>query len=115
MVPATGHVRVRVRIEAIDADTLGTRMEQPAAIPPEAMQAAQGGAWWQTIEATLGEAPKEWELWTNAAEEGLLRSLGITRPGAAYHGGPARNKDRRSAAPKMDNTGSAILVPQCQG
>lgn len=99
VVPGTDHVGVWARIEAVDADTLGTRTEEPPAIPPEAMETAQGEAWWQTIEAAIGEPPKEWELWTNAAEEGLWSNLGLTRQGGAYRGGTIRYKSQALSRP----------------
>lgn len=62
VVPGTDHVGVQVKIEAVYANTLRTKMESPVQIPLDAMDIAQGETRWQTIEATLGEPPTEWEI-----------------------------------------------------
>lgn len=90
MVAGTDHVGVQVRIQAVVANTLGLRMEQPTPIPLEAMEKANDTEWWYTIEAALGDPPDSWVQWTIAAEEGLLTSLGSPRQGAVNRGGPTR-------------------------
>lgn len=61
MVAGTDHVRVQVRLQAVGANSLRARLEQPTQIPPEAMNQANVTTWWHTIEAALGAPPASWK------------------------------------------------------
>lgn len=62
VVACTDHLGLQVRLQAMDANTLGVRMEleQPAQIPQESMDKAGEPTWWHTIQATLGGPPESW-------------------------------------------------------
>lgn len=98
VVAGTEHVGVQVRLEAVDANTLGTRIKRPAQKTPETAEQARGETW------------TEWEQRTNATEEGLLTSLGITRQGAAW-GGESGMRGKHSADRKMGSMASARTRP----
>lgn len=49
--------------------------------------------WAQKIKQELGETLEEWEQWTQAAETGLRRALGVEPTGTEYRGGPVRYRN----------------------
>lgn len=74
----------------------------------------QEDTWRQTSEAALGEPPEDWAKWTNAAEEGLLTSLRITRQGGHLQRGATRYKRQALSRPLDGKYGKGrwVLAPQ---
>lgn len=53
-VAGADHVGIQVMQQAVGANTLGARMEQPAQIPQDALGKASEPMWWHTIQEAFG-------------------------------------------------------------
>lgn len=104
VVPGADHVVVQVMLEAVNAETLGARLELPTPMTAEVLETAVGADGKARLMRSRGESPAKWRHRTGAAEEGLLTALGVEARASLVRLGLAscctRTRTHGSSAPR---------------